>query len=1034
MRSTLCAIAAVSLFCLVACGLRADEPQRDALDFFENEIRPLLISRCVSCHGPKKSESSLRLDQLPLMMRGGDSGPAIVPGHPDESLIIQAVRHQDGYEMPPNGKLEDREIASLAKWVQQGAVWPDGMKLAGDGPNLRGGDITDEERAFWSFQPISDPEPPHWDGSPPAQSPVDQFILKRLSEEGLSLRPPADKRTLLRRATFDLTGLPPTPEELQAFEQDDSPEAFSRVIDRLLASSAYGERWGRHWLDVVRYADTAGETADYPAPLAYKYRNWVIDSVNADIPYDQFLREQLAGDILADQLIAQLNGEPDEATLARYREMKIATGFIAISRRFGFDSENYHNLTIQDTIDTVGQSMLGLTLGCARCHDHKFDPVNAADYYAWYGIFDSTKYSFPGSEEKKRPYDLFPDLPAEMAASLKAKQDQQLAELDQRIKELEQPLSEAESALLASSERGFELEQLGQTPGKPWETWGTVTVTESAQSPFVNAYLPGSQGLTFPGNDANNAFGLRLETAHTAETSPQLHYNIDFRNVAVSKGATGSYRFYVGHGPGNSSAVEMGATATEFIIRNGSDYEVVRPLTVGQWYNVQLTLDLKTRTYSGTIGFPGDVTTFSGKDFSSGWDGTIDYTFVDKYGHLPGVAPARELDNVAVSTTPLLPVDQTVATLQFDAEMLANLIARREQLASLKAQQLTLQQSLPYEQIFGAAEAETPHDVPIQLRGELTKPGDVIPRRNLEILGHDPLPEGAGSGRLKLAEWITRPENPLTARVMANRIWQKHFGRGLVGTENDFGARGEHPSHPELLDWLASRFMESGWSLKTMHRLIMNSAAYQQGSETDPHAAELDPDARLLWRFNPRRLSAEEIRDSMLAVCGELDRSQSGPHPFPPVETWGFSQHGPFYAVYPTKHRSVYLMQQRLKKHPFLGLFDGADTNTSTARRDLTTVPTQALYLMNNDFVQDCSQAFADQVVKSASSEQERIQQAFQISLCREATPEEQSEAATFLTRYRALLPAESPAQQELAAWSALARTLLTRNEFLYVD
>ncbi|MEX2188503.1 MAG: DUF1549 domain-containing protein, partial [Pirellulales bacterium] len=386
----------------------AENADPQAIAHFENHVRPVLVEHCVKCHGPKKAESGLRLDGRATLLAGGDSGPAVVPGQPDKSLLLAAIRHQDDLEMPPDGKLDDREIDAIARWIKDGAAWPENLKLAGDSSSIRSGTITDEERKFWSFQPIEAVEPPPVDESRLVHNAIDRFIHARLAAEGLSMRKPADKRTLLRRATFDLTGLPPTPDEIEAFLADESPRAFENVVDHLLASAAYGEHWGRHWLDVVRYADTAGETADYPTPLAYKYRNWVIRALNADMPYDEFVRQQIAGDILGQEMLDSAGDTPSAELLARYGDMLTATGFIAISRRFGFDVENYHHLTIQDTIDVTGQAVLGLTLGCARCHDHKFDPVNKEDYYAWYGIFESTRYSFPGSEEKKRPYDLVP--------------------------------------------------------------------------------------------------------------------------------------------------------------------------------------------------------------------------------------------------------------------------------------------------------------------------------------------------------------------------------------------------------------------------------------------------------------------------------------------------------------------------------------------------------------------------------------------------------------------------------------------------
>ncbi len=718
----------------------AATPNAEQIAAFEKEVRPLLVEKCTRCHGPKKQESGLRLDSRDALLRGGESGAALVPGQPEKSLLLKAVRHQGDLQMPPSGKLKDIEIAALTRWIQSGAAWPKDATAI----KTRSGDITAEERRFWSFQPVRLPKVPEINNRQSTiDNPIDRFILARLDERGLKPVPAADRRTLIRRASFDLIGLPPAPGEVDAFVKDEAPGAFARVVERLLASSAYGERWGRHWLDVVRYADTAGETADYPVPEAYRYRDYVSDAFNQDRPYDEFIREQIAGDILAK------NGPPEKAS-----ERIIATGYIALSRRFGFDPENYHHLTIQDTIDNLGQAVMGLSLGCARCHHHKFDPVSMSDYYALYGIFASTRYAFPGSEEKKRPRDFVP-----LAA--------------------------------------------------------------------------GSKELAYA----------------VVEDKPQ--------NARIHK------------------------------------------------------------------------------------------------------------------------------------------------------------------------------------RGEPRTPGDEVPRRFLEVMGGDALPKGTiGSGRLQLAQWLTRPENPLTARVMVNRIWQWHFGSGIVATENDFGARGKPPTHPELLDYLAVRFIESGWSIKAMHRLIMLSATYQLSSVTDLRTMSIDPDSELLWRFPRRRLDAEAIRDAMLHLGGNLDRSHGGPHPFPPVGQWGFTQHNPFAAVYETNRRSVYLMSQRLRRHPFLALFDGADTNASTPKRTTTTVPTQALFLMNDPFVHTQSEGMARRLLAAESREEDRLRLAYRLAYGREPNADETQRGLAFLDRYRAALQAARvpAAQHDLMAWAAHARTLLASNEFLFVD
>lgn len=1033
-------------------------------DSFENSIRPLLTRHCIKCHGARKSESGLRLDSREAMLKGGDSGPAITLSEPDQSLILKALRHEDGLEMPPLEKRPEAETVAVLDWIRSGAKWPANLTLDSgkvkSGPAMRGGPIQAQELAHWAYQPLkeSNPPPVHTDGR--SLGPIDRFIEQKLVQAGLQPAPAASKRDWLRRATFDLTGLPPTLDEMQNFLADGSSAAYAKVVNRLLASPAYGERWGRHWLDVVRYADTAGETADYPTPLSYKYRNWVIDSFSSDKPYDEFVREQIAGDIMANQLSEKLavSGlKPTGEQVKLYQDLMTATGFIAISRRFGFDVENYHHLTIQDTIDVVGQSMLGLTLGCARCHDHKYDPVNMTDYYAWYGIFQSTRYSFPGSEEKKRPYDLYPALPASVVAERQKQFDATLAELNNNLTKLDGAVKSAADELKkitgSADYFGFEQATIGKVPPKPYSSLGTAIISSSAQSPFQNVFAAGSRGISFPSDSENNAFGRTLPKSFKSDDTPVLHYNIDFRNTAVAQGGQGAYRFYVGHGPGNSGALEMAANATNFLVKQGSQYEAVTDLKMGEWYNVQVKLDLKARTYQGVItsfdsttGSPSKSVTFEGKSFTTGWDGLIDYTFVDKYGPGSGPTPAHDVDNLCIDSEPfgqvkkLLNEPAKTGGLQKTlAERFAELQDLQQARDELSARINQIKQSGPVpaeDRIYGAIEQEKPADSRIQLRGDNTRPGEVAPRRNLEILGGEAVPNDSGSGRLQMAEWLTRDDNPLMARVMVNRIWQNHFGRGLVGTENDFGARGERPSHPELLDWLACRFRDSGYSVKAMHRLIMNTEVYRRSTEFQVNSADNDPESRLLWRFNRRRLSAEEIRDAMLAVSVNLDHSQGQAHPFPPVESWGFSQHSPFYGVYPSNRRSVYLMQQRLKRHPFLGLFDGADTNTSTAHRELTTVPTQALFLMNNDFVHEQASFLANSLVRSGSEEQAMIRSLFETCLCRPPDETEMKESTEFLAHYReAISPTDHPsADIQIKAWSALVRTLLTRNEFLFVD
>jgi hypothetical protein len=604
----------------------------------------------------------------------------------------------------------------------------------------------------WAFQPLKVVEPPT-DPTGWARNPVDRFVAAKLRQHELQPVAPAARRTQIRRASFDLIGLPPTPAEVEAFIADQRPDAYERLVDRLLASPQYGERWGRHWLDVVRYADTAGETADYPVPDAWRYRNWVIAAFNRDLPYDEFLREQIAGDILAAQ-IPSIALAASPTLRRRHDDLVVATGYIASARRFGFNITSDFHLTIEDTIDTLGKSVLGLAIGCARCHDHKFDPITMKDYYALYGIFDSTRYPFPGCEHTKVPRDTV--------------------------------------ALLA-------------------------TLDGATEANGRSAY-------------------------------------------AIAEGQ--------------------------------------------------------------------------------------------------------------------------------------------------------------------------PHNAKLQKRGNPEEACEEIPRRNLQLLGGEPVPSDGGSGRLAVAGWLTSPENPLTARVMVNRIWQHHFGTGIVKTPNDFGTRGSLPTHPELLDWLADRFIRDGWSIKAMHRLIMLSATYQLASDGQSTA---DPDAVWLWKFKRRRLSAEEIRDAVLAVCGDLDTTLGGPHPFPEPKTWGFTQHKPFVAVYETDRRSVYLMTQRIKRHPFLALFDGADPNTSTPVRHTTIVPTQALFFMNDPFVHAKSAHLVARLLLLADDAQ-RLDRLYRQVFSRAPTENEQASATRFLTGYRNDLTDLPETQRAERAWSAWIRVLLSSNEFIFVD
>lgn len=780
---------------LVCVGLSlqaADGVSPDGLEFFEKQIRPVLVANCYECHSVEhgKQKGGLLLDSRESILKGGDSGPAVVVGQPEKSLLVRAIHRTDNdLKMPPKKDLQAAQVRDFEAWIRMGLPDPRVVSTTETALTTRSSIDWDLERRFWSYQPVVDPVIPSVVETFPASNPIDAFVLDRLRAKGISPNPEADRTILIRRITYALTGLPPTPAETDAFLRDASTNAYAKLVDRLLDSPRFGEQFGRHWLDLVRYADTAGDSADYPIPQAARYRDYVVDAFNADKPYPEFIREQIAGDLLPWENRDERN------------EHLVATGFIALSRRFGTD-ESQFELTVDDTIDTLSKSLLGLSVSCARCHDHKYDPVSQRDYYALYGIFRSTRYPFPGAETDQRPHDLVPLIPPEQVDELLKPSRERLAELDDAIQR--------------------------------------ISASVKASSP---------------------------ESANP-----------------------------------DSSAKEL-----------------------------------------------------------------------------------------------------------------AELKQRRREL-------LDEQPNIP--SAFAVAEGHG-EDAPIFLRGEKWRPGETAPRGFLTVLGGQTLPPGAtNSGRLELAAWIADPANPLTTRVMVNRVWQWLLGRGLVATPNDFGRRGRTPSHPELLDYLAARFTREGGSVKDLVRLVVTSDTYRRSSAAYGPNLLADPDNTLLWRANRRRLSAEELRDSVRLAAGTLDLDPGVFHPFPPKSRWNFTQHFQFTANYPTDKRSLYLMQQRIQRQPFLALFDGADPNASTPDRPATTSPLQALYFMNSPFAHAQSTAFAERIRRDAHNPADQIELAWRLVFGRPPTGDEQAGTLGFLSR--------SPSVQ--TAWESLARALFAANEFVFVD
>jgi len=976
----------VLLGCLGAPGRAAD-------DHFEKRVRPLLVEKCVSCHGPDKPKGGLRLDTKAGWQRGGDSGAVVVPGDPDKSLLIQAVRQSGELKMPPKEKLNDAEVAALVQWVKAGAPDPrDG------GPARIGAVTVADAKKWWSFQPVRRPNVPKSDYA----NPIDAFVAAKLAEKKLTLSPAADKRTLLRRATYDLTGLPPTWEEVAAFEKDASPEAFARVVDRLLASPQYGERWGRHWLDLVRYADTAGDNSDHPLPHAWRYRNWVIDAFNRDRPYDEFLRDQIAGDLLA------AKGPPE-----KYAPRVVATGFLALARRFEHDSDRAMHLTHEDGIDTLGKALLGLTLGCARCHDHKYDAITAKDYYALYGILDSSKFSFAGCEAKQQPRDLVPLVPPDEWARVVKPHQERLAKLDAEIRansDAQQKHAGAVQSAFVKSRRALSAGEIPDGGEKalpaaeievragevvflsvtPLKNHGADTTlvefeiaelgekrrTWSATADLIDDLLAGNPHPDRHGHD-------RVWWLLDARNQP-LPLAEPVRDVG---GKPGLHAWRNGDTPSalvNSTKAEIAAW-TKLPARS----LFLHPATNGNVAVAWLS------PVSGKVKVTGRIKdAHPGGPDGVGW--VLEHFAADVRTDLVGVAKAAE------------------------------------QRAALERQRAELVRTAPKQDVAFAVVEGKPADARVHIKGDPEKLGEAVPRRWLEVLGGQRLSSPAASGRLELAGWIASKDNPLTARVMVNRVWLHHFGKGLVQTPNDFGTRGLPPTHPELLDWLAAEFVASGWSVKALHRRIVLSETYRQTAASRPAAAAVDANNDLLWRFDRRRLSAEELRDSLMSVAGTLDRTPGERHPIPPESAWGYSQHVPFATFFETDRRSVYLVNVRNRRHPFLGLFDGADPNATTPARQATTVPTQALYFLNDPFFHAQADKLGGRAL--AKPEGDRLAELFRLALQRDPTRRDREFAEGFLERYQKGLSDRPTADRPKLAWAALARIVLASNEFLFVE
>jgi hypothetical protein len=1086
---------------------RAADPSSEAVEFFEKKIRPLLVENCFECHGNvKKPKAHLRLDSRAAMLKGGDSGPVLVPGKPEASQIIKAVRFNDSdLRMPKRGKMADQRIADLIAWVKMGAPWPgDSGKTTANGPgefNLQ------ERRKHWAFQPIKAVIPPDVKNKTWPRSPLDSFILAKLEAAGLSPAPAADKRTLIRRVTYDLTGLPPSPAEIDAFVADQAPDAYEKLVDRLLASPHYGERWGRHWLDLVRFAETGGHEFDFDLPEAYAYRDYVIRAFNADLPYNQFVLEHVAGDLLV---------KPRRHPTKHFNESILGTGFwfLGESKHSPVDIRQDCADRIDNQIDVFSKTFLGLTVACARCHDHKFDAISTRDYYALSGYLRSSRFqrAFLDAPEKTRSIiGQLQKLEAEArvlavaasARTLSARtekltafllsgrtKDQQLdsAGLDRWTKAVQSiDAKRADHPLHAwlvlagpkldlapdkfRAKKKELVEHMRARAARAAEFGDNCIVFEDfSKNGFVDWFVTGDAFETRPSTPADIVWqpDARMPVksvraagaAHSGLISNHLQgalrsrtFTIDRKRIWYHVAGTGArFNLIIDGFQRIMDPIYGGLT---FVVNHGDRFA---------WHGQDVSMWIGHRAYIEVL------------DDGPGFAAFDKVLFTDE-AQAPPEPPNRMvlklLDDPAVSSPDVLArkyqelfqviigqwhqgklassgdcadriallnwllqgeLLSAITVAPFDKE--PDVLAKLTILANTKRQ---LEAAIPQPKRALAMADGTGENEHIFIRGSHKNLGPEAPRSFLGALsGHEPPGStrrhvARGSGRLELARRMLDPSDPLPARVMVNRIWQHHFGEGIVRSVDNVGILGERPTHPELLDHLAMEFVEHGWSIKKMHRLMLLSSAYRMASRSDTRADELDPQNKLLHRMPIRRLEAECIRDAMLAVSGRLDRAMFGPGVPPHLTPFMLGRGRPAVSgpLDGAGRRSVYITVRRNFLTPMFLAFDYPIPFTTIGRRSVSNVPAQALTMMNNPFVLQQAETWAKRVLADKGlTPKERIGKMYVTAFGRPPTETESTEALAFLEEQgKQYGRANDP-----RAWTDLCHVLMNVKEFIFVN
>lgn len=1090
--------------------------QPSGVEFFEKQVRPLLAKHCYACHSSASQPAmgGLRLDSEAGLLQGGSRGKAIAPGEPQKSLLVTAISYGDErLRMPPTGKLAEDEIAALTAWVKMGASW--GVKDDALGVEQ----TTSLGKSFWAFQTPTEPRIPQVRQPGWVKSPVDAFILAALEAKGLKPAPSADKRTLIRRATFDLTGLPPTPEEVQAFLADDSAESFARLVGRLLASPRYGEKWGRHWLNVARYADSNGLDENLVYKNAYRYRDYVISAFNSDKPYNEFVHEQLAGDLLL------LPPVSDQATIY---ERQIATGFLALGAKMlaEDDSVKMQMDIVDEQIDTMGRAFMGLTIGCARCHDHKFDPIPTADYYSLAGIFKSSKTMEDFKVVAKwHEYVLAPKEDRDRLAAHNKK-------IEAKQKEIRRLSGPANKQISDEARRRVEAYLLASTD---LFRYGSMTL----QSVLDDSAKADSSGLVriksinfsrgnvdpeFKKNADDPSLLIDTEGAphfveyefvlpenghyqlEVQQASPQFH-TLDIRingmliqagappetNRTSSPGALlwtplGIFPFQQSHntvrleseGPFPyfegllvaRNSLPIGAVVPKTSAQLASEYGI-NPDILSQWTDylrrsrgapasvLHAWQAFGTPAYDSLSEWRSPVARlFEGirpstrKELAAFYQNLFDRA--DKaWRELQPAAPkedgAEDANPEKANGTeekladPALEALRQVLYEKFGPFRSPSKSSRyyaveiRAGLNRLNKELKALEESTPqFPRAMGVADGQI-GDLPIHIRGSHLTLGDRVPRRFLRVMaGEDQTSiDNRQSGRLELARWLTREDHPLTSRVMVNRIWRWHFGKGIVPSTDNFGRLGESPTNLSLLDWLAQRFIQEKWSIKAMHRAIMLSSTYQMSTTWDAKAAEVDPENKQFWRMNRRRLEAEEIRDAVIALGEGLDLTMMGSMLTFKEREYATGIKNRDVINYDAKRRSVYLPIIRSSLYDVFQAFDFGDPSVPNGDRQSTVVAPQALFMMNSSLVLKQSQEIAARLLKKAGLDDKgRVRLAYLLALTRLPDENEMTRALGFVGRMEAKLGSGQLNVEEcrLRAWQSFCHTLIASSEFIYLD